>query len=846
VTLNTGRPLPISRMMTTGAPTAGRDASDPIGLDRAALLDDLPDAVLVMGPDARLIWGNYAAEIMFGRSLEESIGMSCLEVVHPDDLEMALVSLGSMQFERIGAPLELRISTPTGWRQVEMIGASRRDHIVLVIRDLTERRRWEVAHDGLAQLRSVLQHLSTVAMVLDPSGRVRTTSAAITRLLGIGQRAIEGRHITMMVPGRSRVALGRAVHEVLAAETGAKVAIDVEAYCADRSTLPVAISMVNLVDDPTVGGLVVTITDISRRSQAEREREETSAVLAATLESVADGIVTSNADGIPELWNRQFAEMWNIPEEIDRSKDLRGLLGHLLSMVDDPVGFERRLAEIHADPYGLSEDTVQLADGRVLERRSRPRHVDGEPVGRVWSFRDVTETRRLQADLARQALHDPLTGLANQVLFRQALQHALATAADGRSVALMFVDLDDFKAVNDTLGHSSGDLLLVEVADRLRSVVRATDTVARLGGDEFVVLLVDIEDQESAIDVARRTMEALVPPVELPQDTVCVGASIGVAVAEPNMDADGLLRSADLAMYHAKQSGRNQFRLYTPDMGRELGRRGSADSRLRGAAGRGELVVHYQPIVDTRRDNTIVAMEALVRWMHPERGLVMPGEFIPYAEASGIIEEIGMHVLEVACRHATEWHEHLGMQAPIVSVNLSPHQLVDEMLPERVADVLDRTGLDPSRLVLEFTEGALMQDPATVARQIRAVRRSGVHLAIDDFGTGHSSLARLQQFPIDSLKIDRSFVSTVGDRTGSSLVLAIVQLAHTLDMLTVAEGVQTPEQQARLDELGSDLSQGFLHHRPIPAEEVLPLLLGSNQALMAAAAQQPAATPPLR
>ena len=828
--------------MAEGDPTAARPAPDHIGLDRAALLDDLPDAVLVVDRSAQLLWGNHAAEVMFGRSLEESVGMNCIDMVHPDDLEMALVSLSGMQVERVGEPLELRITTPSGWRQVEMIGSTRGDEIVLVIRDLTNRRRWEVAHARMALLRSVLQHLTTVAMVLDPSGRVRASSAAVTRLLGIGPRAVEGSHVTMMVPGSHRVALGRALHEALASESGTKVAIDVEAYCADRTTLPVAISLVNLVDDPTVGGLVVTITDISRRSQAEREREETSAVLAATLDSVADGIVTSDLDGVPQLWNRQFLEIWNIPDDMGLRRDLLAMRDHVYAQVDDAGEFDERMRELQSDPHGITEDIVELTDGRVLERRSRPRYVDGEPVGRVWSFRDGTATRRLQSEMARQALHDPLTGLANQVLFQRNLHEALKATAADRNVAAMFVDLDDFKAVNDTLGHSAGDLLLIQVAERLRSVVREGDTVARLGGDEFVVLLLDLDGDESAIDVARRLIESLIPPIELPQDSVVVGASIGVAVADPTMDADGLLRCADLAMYHAKSSGRNQFRLYTPDMGRESGRGSSADTRLRGAATRGELVVHYQPIVDTNRGGAIVVMEALVRWNHPERGLIMPNDFIPYAESSGIIDEIGQHVMETACRHAVEWSEHLGRYAPLVSVNLSPHQLLDEMLPERVAEVIERTGLDPARLVLEFTEGALMQDPSSVARQIRHVRRSGVHLAIDDFGTGHSSLARLQQFPIDSLKIDRSFVSSVEDRTGSSLVLAIVQLAHTLGMLTVAEGVETPEQQACLDALGSDLSQGFWHYRPIPAEDVLDVLLDSHAAVNGAMTETAAAS----
>ncbi len=821
--LNTRQDVPIHVEMIEVPPVTARWEFDPTGRRRAALLDELPDAVLVTDRSARLLWGNRAAEELFGRTLDETVGIDCTDLVHPADLEMAVVSLGSMQTERVGLPLELRIDTPGGWRQVELIGSTHGDEIVLVVRDLTNRRRWEVAHDHIALLRNVLQHITTVAMVVDPDGHIRSTSAAITRLLGLGQRQAEGSHLTQLVPGDQRVALGRALHDALAAPEGDTVTVDVDAKCKDRTRLPVTMSMVNLVDDPTVSGLIVTMHDMSRRSAAERALHDANAVLGATLDSVADGIVAADIDGRIRTCNQQFFEVWQMPPELVAGADLGQMTDHIRSMVEDPDGLMARIDEINSDPHSVSEDTIEFLDGRVIERRSRPRFVDGEAVGRVWSFRDVTSTRRLQAELARQALHDPLTGLANQVLFRRRLEVALESASDGRNVAAMFVDLDDFKAVNDTLGHSAGDLLLIEVGERLRTAVRPEDTVARLGGDEFAVILQDVDGDESAIEVARRLMEALSQPVELAQGLVVVGASIGVAVADASLDPDGLLRCSDLAMYHAKRSGRNQFRLYTPEMGQD-GSRSLADTRLRGAANRGELVVHYQPIVDPGRDDVIVVAEALVRWMHPERGLLLPTEFIPYAETSGVIDEIGLHVMEAACRQAQQWQEQFGADAPMVSVNLSPHQLLDDHLPERVSEVIDDAGLDPTRLVLEFTEGALMQDPASVVRQIRSIRRRGVHLAIDDFGTGHSSLARLQQFPITTLKIDRTFVQHVGDRTGSSLVEAIVQLAHTLGMLTVAEGVETEAQQQRLVEIGADLCQGFLFHRPMPADELTPIL----------------------
>ena len=813
------------------------EPSDPTGPDRAALIEDLPDAVLVMDHQARLLWGNRAAEDLFGRSLEESVGLDCITLVHPSDLEMAVVSLAGMQSERVGQPLELRVSTPEGWRRMEMVGHSRADDIILVFRDLTDRHRWEVASDNLDVLRTVLQHISTVVMVIEPDGRVRSSSAALTRLLGLDQLEVEGRHLSGLVSSDDRVAVGRAIREALDAPVGASVAVDVGARRADDSFLPVTFSLVNLVDDPTVGGLVMTVHDISRSSAAEAALLETNAVLSATLESVADGIVATDGVGI-RTCNQQFFEIWEVPEESPARSDIYALTDHIRSMVEDPDALVAGIAAIDADLAATSEDIIEFLDGRVIERRSRPRLIDGRAAGRVWSFRDVTATRRLQEELAHQAVHDPLTGLANQVLFAQRLEASVAGAGEGAEVAAVFIDLDNFKAVNDTLGHSSGDRLLVEMAERLRSSVRPADTVARLGGDEFALLLVGLDGEEAAITVARRLIENVSRPIDLLAETVVVGASIGVAVTDRPVEPDSLLRSADLAMYHAKQSGRNQFRLYTSDMAHTSGGRGNADARLRGAAARGELVIHYQPVVDPARDDAIVGLEALVRWNHPDRGLVMPGDFIPYAEASGLIDEIGLHVLEEACRTAAGWQGY-GPDAPLVSVNLSPHQLLDEGLPDRVGAVLAAVGLAGDRLVLEFTESSLMQDPSVVARQIRAIRRHGVHIAIDDFGTGHSSLARLQQFPINTLKIDRAFVQQVEDHTGRSLVRAIVQLAHTLNMLTVAEGVETAIQQQRLDEVGVDLAQGFLYHRPLPAEEIAELLASCRGGPGRAAAPAP-------
>lgn len=707
--------------------------------DLVALLESLPDAVLFLDLGSRLIWANRSAEDLFGWRLEESVGVEGLSLVHPDDLEMAVISLAGMQVERVGLPLELRVRTATGWRQVELIASSTNGGLLLTIRDLTNRRRWELAGDSTEMFRSVLQHLDSIVMVVEESGAVRRVSASMTRMLGIDQLQVEGRPLSSLVVVSQRAAVDDALRGLTSAESGSKLVIDVDAFRADHSIQPVVMSIVNLLEDPTVGGFVVTLTDISQRAEAERRLREANAVLAATLDSVSDGILTVDRNGAVRSWNRPYLDIWAMSDQHVEGSTLRTLVEHMASLARDPDQARTFVLEAEGDGTRAHSLTIDLADGRAIECRSLPQHVEGVASGWVWSFRDV-------------------------------------------------------------------------------------DTVARLGGDEFAMLLMDIEDDAAAIDIVRRLQERLGQPVELLGQPVVPTASIGVAASGQGAGIDSLMRDADVAMYHAKRSGRNRYRLFTPDLGAGTVHRSSVDPTLRGAAARGELVVHYQPIVDPNRCGEIVALEALVRWQHPERGLVMPGDFIAYAESSGLIDEIGLHVLELACRDVRDWRERFGVLAPMVSVNLSPHQVLDERLPDRVVEVIQRTGADSSRLVLEFTEGALMQEPAMVARQLRHIRSSGVRLAIDDFGQGHSSLARLQQFPIDSLKIDRSFVQRVEDRTGWSLVLAVVELAHALEMLTVAEGVETTRQQSLLNELGADLAQGYLHYRPMGADAVTELL----------------------
>ncbi|GAA3246546.1 putative bifunctional diguanylate cyclase/phosphodiesterase [Dactylosporangium siamense] len=525
-----------------------------------------------------------------------------------------------------------------------------------------------------------------------------------------------------------------------------------------------------------------------------------------------------------------------------------------------PPGQEQRRARVEdagvAGQAMLRDDLVvaeRSGEGGLRSVMAAPVHDNGVVVGgllvgayqpRRYSAR-ARETLRVFADQvslavtdhrtrekAYEAHHDPLTGLASRALFLERLEHGLAGAArhPGR-VAVLFIDLDRFKVVNDSLGHAAGDALLIEAAHRLRSCLRRTDTAARIGGDEFAVALFDLAAGE-AEKIAQRMLGLLQDPFEVLGKEVFVNASIGVTF---NQDSDGtagggtgedLIRAADLAMYQAKRNGKGRYELFEPAMQERLLRTLDLEADLRRAVERDEFVLRYQPIFDLR-DGRIVAVEALVRWHHPDRGIVPPGQFVPLAEETGLIVPIGGWVLREACRRAGAWNA-AGRPPLTVQVNLSARQLQEPDLPELVTRALGDAGLDPSRLVLELTESQLLDDTEAMIPRLGELKRVGVRLALDDFGTGHSALAYLRRFPIDMIKIDRSFVAeTERDLAPApSLASAIVQLGRTLRLVVVAEGIETPQQQRRLRDAGCHLGQGYRFAAELPHHEVEALLTG--------------------
>jgi diguanylate cyclase (GGDEF)-like protein/PAS domain S-box-containing protein len=452
---------------------------------------------------------------------------------------------------------------------------------------------------------------------------------------------------------------------------------------------------------------------------------------------------------------------------------------------------------------------------------------DGEGV--VLTLRDTTERRAFEEQLAHQAFHDVLTGLPNRALFADRLGHALSRRPDDAStIAVLFIDLDDFKTVNDSLGHDAGDAVLREMAARLQRCLRGGDTPARLGGDEFAVLLESVCDAEEALETGRRIVRSFAEPLRLDGRELSASVCVGVALGLPQLSEPAeLLRDADTAMYVAKGRGRGTVELFEQGMHSVAARRLSLTSDLEGALQRGEFVVHYQPTVSLD-SGEILGFEALVRWQPPDRGLVAPMEFIPLAEETGLIVPLGAWVLAEAARQAVAWHAAFPTSPPrTMSVNLSVRQIERDDFVDAVRALLAEVPLPPRTLVLEITEGVLLRDTAQVAQRLRALKELGVLLAIDDFGTGYSSLGYLQTLPLDILKIDKRFVDTVATGANSTaLASAIIAIGAAMGLQTVAEGIEHEEQAATLRRLSCQVGQGYMFARPGSPEVIDRLLAG--------------------
>jgi diguanylate cyclase (GGDEF)-like protein len=589
------------------------------------------------------------------------------------------------------------------------------------------------------------------------------------------------------------------------------------------------------------GGGMATHEDVTGREeisarlkmqrQLGKEQEENLRVrnlqFDTAINNMSQGLCFFDAAHRLIVCNDRYVDMYDLPRDrvgpgtaLAEIVDMRFEAGSFPAMTREEYLHWRTNVAVSNEP---TDSIVELQNGRTFKIRHRPMP-DG---GWVATHEDITEQRRSEVKIEYMAHHDALTDLANRVLLNQRLEHALGQSIrPEQMVAVHHLDLDQFKAVNDTFGHPAGDKLLKIVAERLRGLVRETDTIARMGGDEFAIVQAPITDPSEATSLAQRFIASMSEPFDIDGHQAAIGASVGIAVGPGDgLRPDKLLRNADLALYRAKGDGRGTFRFFEPAMDLQMQTRRIVELDLRKALPAGEFELYYQPVVNLA-SNEISGFEALIRWNHPERGVVSPATFIPMAEEIGFIVPIGEWVIRQACATAAQWPGNLH-----VAVNISAVQFRSPGLMRVIVGALATSGLHPTRLEIEITETVLLHNKEATLAVLHQLRALGIRIAMDDFGTGYSSLTYLQSFPFDKIKIDRSFVKDITESTGSlNIVRAVAALANGLGMMATAEGVETREQLDRIASEGCTEMQGFLFSKPLPAQEIERLFLSGREA----------------
>jgi len=579
---------------------------------------------------------------------------------------------------------------------------------------------------------------------------------------------------------------------------------------------------------------------IRRTAEREVERHETAAadsraatlatankILSAAMESSPDGILAVDDKERIIAYNRRFAEMWGLPETLVDARRDPAVLANVAAQSKDPGVFLARVDYLYRHPEIASHEAVELKDGRIFDRHSTTLYDDARRyLGRIWFFRDITEARRAEERASRLAREDALTGLANRRAFVEAAGQAIARAGRGApGFAVLYLDLDRFKDVNDTYGHPAGDMLLVEVGTRLRASVRTTDLAARFGGDEFAVLQSDVSEVSASAILARKLIAALAAPYRVNGHETSIGVSVGVALFGPDAaEPEAIIAHADMALYRAKAEGRGTFRFFTDKLNSDVSATFGLAERLRRAISEGRVEFDFQPQVMTG-SRALAGVEALARWTDEPRGAVAPDEFVAAAEKSGLAGTFGHFVLLSACRQLSEWLDS-GIAPPTLWVNVSALQCKAPVELEReVEAALAATRVPPSRLGLEVHEEGLaeiLRDHSDVLRRLKA---RGVKIAIEEFGTGYSSLERLRRVPVDEIKIGRDYVARIAtDPDEAMIVRAAIALARVLDIGVVALGVETDAQAALLQSWGCERIQGFLVARPMSAAALKPWL----------------------
>jgi diguanylate cyclase (GGDEF)-like protein/PAS domain S-box-containing protein len=670
------------------------------------------------------------------------------------------------------------------------------------------------------RFKALVQHASDIIMVIGLDGTVVYVSPAFQRLLGylpgqaLGRQARDFMHPDDVEEMQRSLGATPSPGRIVRANVRASHVLGSWHWFDARVT--------DLRHDESIGGLVANMRDVSDEMEAQSDLREAEERFRGAFEDAPIGMALADPEGRLFRVNRALAHLLGYePEE---------MLGVRISEITHPddwtqnVREMRRLFAGEISGYKLEKRYLHATGAIVWVSVSVScvRDDDGAPRYMIGQVEDITERRAIAERLAHAAIHDTLTNLPNRLLLGDRLAFALDQARRrGTRVGVIFLDLDRFKMVNDSLGHAAGDDLLRVLGDRLATAIRPGDTVARFGGDEFAVLCDGVTDEAEVLDIAARLAAAVARPVRLTEREVFVTASVGVVLSRSADTAETLLRDVDAAMYRAKEAGRARIEVFDETSHSRAVAELEIDTDLHRALERREFRVHYQPIVELETGR-VSGFEALVRWQHPARRLLLPREFIALADETGLIVPIGEWVLEAACRQTMQWQQHHESERPLtVSVNLAPRQLADPTFPEQLARILHATQIDPDTVWLELTEGALMNDAAASISALQTLREQGVHVAVDDFGTGYSSLGHLKRFPVESLKVDQTFVDGLGrDPDDTSIVAAVVNLAHSLGLAAVAEGLETEVQLAELRTMGCDFAQGYLFGAPKASDEI--------------------------
>jgi diguanylate cyclase (GGDEF)-like protein/PAS domain S-box-containing protein len=793
-------------------------------IDRYRLLTEVSPDVVVVHQNGKLVYGNRAGVKLLGaNSMSDYYGRSIADFVHPNDIMDTVDRLAQLtedgQFTEHG---EARIIAPDGTITVMEVTSVRTSWagepaFQVIMRDVSERRAAEAAARYRA---SLVAHVSDAIIGIDAEGIIESWNEAAQAIYGWTESEVAGMAIGSVVTANRS-------DSAAVLERGQRTH-----HRKDGSEVEVLVSIDPLIDDDTQpSGWVVVCTELTDARQAEAGRKAAEERYEAVVASLSEGIVLFDESGTICAHNKAASRI--LGDRLERGTGHQIFTGTSIAIKADghPLSADM-FPHARSLASGESEDdvVVGVTDGKGrrqwLSLSSRllagAGQVDTPMV--VCSFTDVTDRKAAEAQLHWLAYHDSLTGLGNRSLFNDELERELLYSMQrGTNLAVLFIDLDRFKLVNDSFGHACGDEVLLALAQRFKSAVRGGDVVSRFSGDEFVVLCRNVHDVHVAVSLATEYSRLLAEPVQLSTGrNVVVTCSVGVSfVMRGRQSAQDILQQADVAMFQAKNKGRSRVEVFDESLRAKSVARLEIYDDLRHSIDHDEMAVHYQPIASVV-DDRIVAMEALVRWHHPSRGLLGPMEFIPFAEETDLIFSLGRWVLREACQTMATWRRELaGAEDAYITVNLSAHQLSDTELLDTIASALADSGLPPEALVMEVTESMLMSDTSASIAMLGGIHEMGVGLAIDDFGTGYSSLAQLKRFPVKILKIDKSFVDGLGTfENDEAIVAAIVQLSKALGLVVLAEGVETPIQLQRVAELGCDLYQGYLMARPTRADGV--------------------------